>query len=723
MPSKLRKLVEHPMTAWVVLALSFLITALAWWVSSRALEERQLDRFTSTSKDLTSAIQNRLETYAMLLRAGTAMFDAHTEISRQEWAVFVDHLNLSENYPGIQGIGYSAVVKSVEKEAFIAKIRAEGFPDFSITPSLSGDQTAIQYLEPFDWRNRRAFGFDMTSEQTRRTAMEAARDTGEPQLTARVILKQEVTTDVQFGFLMYYPVYDQKQQTQSLESKQKALLGFVYSPFRIRDFVDGILSHAQQNISYRIYDDNSLTEEHLLFSTVDKPHNQLTQVQALQFGQRTWLVQTFANASYLAEGDVDRPMIIAIGGVLIDLFLFLSIATIANRKKQVELLAQQITKDLAIKTEQAETAAKTKSHFLANMSHELRTPITAILGFSELGSAQANADKAHHYFSHIHYSGQHLLSLVSDIIDFSHLESGKVTLNSHPFFAQHTIQNIQHIFHHKAVEKGLILQITTNTLAPAYLGDEGRIKQILINLLDNAIKFTREGYVHLDIQAQTITETQQRLTFSVTDTGVGMSMEHIQMLFQAFQQADISNTRQFGGTGLGLAICNRLVQLLGGNRLEVSSILNKGSRFSFAIPLQLSAPPVSAPLDALLSFSRTLHILLVDDNFMNQLITKDQLTTLGADVTIANNGQEAVELAKQTSFDFILMDIQMPIMDGYEATRAIRLFNKKTPIVAHTAAALIEDKEKALAAGMNDHLSKPVTHQQFYDTLSKWVAV
>ena len=730
MTLKLRRIIEHPLTAWLVLLLSFVITALAWWVSSQALEQRQVDRFESESKDLTAAIQQRLHAYEMLLRAGSSFFDASTEVTREDWKIFVNKLDLQKNYPGIQGMGYTALVRSENKTAFIDHIRSEGFPDFTIKPLLDGDQTSIQYLEPFDWRNQRAFGFDMMSETTRQHALEKARDTGEAQLTARVILKQESTTDVQFGFLMYYPVYHQGQPITTPEERQLALQGFVYSPFRIKDFLSGVLGQVQQNIDYRIFDDVQTNDDHILFNSLGEVQSlsTLTSEQQLSFGQETWTIQTFANASYLSENETNQPIVIAISGILIDLFLFLSIAAIAQRKQEVELLAKEITKDLKLKTIQAESASRAKSEFLANISHEIRTPINGILGHSELGKDEKNHQKIQQHFSEIQNSGQLLLGIVNDILDFSSLESGNFHITKQPFYLYSLIEALHNMFSTLSRDKGLQLRITKpTTLANHVLGDEARIKQVLINLLANAIKFTNNGTVTLEIQAENLKENQQVITFSVVDTGIGMTEAHIKELFQAFHQIDNSTNRQFGGAGLGLVISNRLVQAMGAPAIYVKSTLGIGSCFSFTIPLEIYTQPKleiehqPTAKEEQKSLHIRANILLVDDNLINLQVTQAILLLLGVTITLAKNGKEAVEKLQQDNFDFIFMDIQMPIMNGYEATQAIRAFNQTIPIIALTAAALIEDKEKALASGMNDHLSKPVNKQMLQDSLTKWL--
>lgn len=736
----LRKLIEHPLTAWMVLFASFVITALAWWISSNSVKQRQQDRFVLESQDLSTAIETRLHAYQMLLRSTAGLFYTNETVSRHDWQVFVAQLELSKNYPGIQGLGFNAFVKAEDKANFIERIRAEGFPEFTIQPLREGDQTAIQFLEPFDWRNQRALGFDTMSEPKRRVAMEQARDTGKAQLTGRIILKQEATQDVQFGFLMFQPIYArQMTEADGVEARRAHLMGYVSAPFRIKDFLEGVLGGVQKDIHFRIYDTDQRDDDHLLFdSAINTPLlSNFQNTHFIRLGERIWTIETLANEFYINDDPIDQSIIIAIGGILIDLFLFMSIASIAKRKQEAEAMARIMTKDLALKTEIAETASRAKSNFLANMSHELRTPINGILGHSELGMSEANPTRNQRYFEHFQHiqaSGHLLLGIVNDILDFSSIESGDFHLTHKLFSMNDLLNDLTQIFSLSAQEKGLTLIINApqeNTLV--YLGDEMRIKQVLSNLLSNAIKFTHQGSVVLSAHKQSWQNDQCLWMFSVQDTGIGMLDTQREQLFQAFHQADNSSKRAFDGVGLGLVISDRLVQALGGEAIQVSSELGKGSCFYFSIPLKVQQTPTT---DSIMSsvkrkeintdpriFLHPIRILIVDDNKINQCVVTALLERLELtlEISIAENGLVAVEKAQQEHFDVIFMDIQMPIMDGYEATQAIRQFNPTIPIIALTAATMIEDKKKALSAGMNDHLSKPVNGQTLHQALLQWV--
>jgi len=417
----------------------------------------------------------------------------------------------------------------------------------------------------------------------------------------------------------------------------------------------------------------------------------------------------------------DKPF--SLTGAIIDI-TDLKMAEI-NALEKEELMRQA--------KERAESASQFKTRFLSNMSHEIRTPINAILGFTRILQKQNLTKEQKEHLKNISTSGELLLKLIGNILDISKIEEGKVVLIHKVFHLKENIRSSINPFKHIAAEKGLQFHLSIDENIPDYLiGDSSRISQILINLIGNAIKFTSKGDISVSVVLTDSNIDRCSVEFSITDTGIGIDPANQKYIFESFTQADESIQVQYGGSGLGLSIVREIVRLMGSDVYITSPVYNTsqsegyGSRFHFTLTFDISetkSEDHSSRNIQILPFTNPVHILVAEDNQMNQILAAFTLDSLGCTYEIVENGDLAVRLLSEKSFDLILMDVQMPVCDGIQATKRIREHNTSIPIIGLTANVFQQEVDICLDAGMNDHMGKPYTEEQLYASIRKWLFI
>jgi signal transduction histidine kinase len=704
----------------VVLFITLLLTVGGTSLVLRTSRARDEQRFESTAAETRHLIEIRINTYIELLRAGAALFGASDSVSHDEFHAFVDGLQLTGRYRGIQGIGYATRVPRNQVE------RLGVWP-----PGTRPEYTAIVYLEPEDDRNLRAMGYDMFADPIRRSAMERARDTGQPAASGKVTLVQEGDDDKpQPGFLIYVPVYDNRLPKATLEERRAALVGWVYSAFRVDDLFSSILGADRTGpVGFEVFD-ASPSPGSLLFSHQPEmppsPHDPLSVQHAVNVGGREWIIH-FTGAQH---ADGATPIWLApaafFAGTTLSVALFAITYWQYRARVAAERHAEQLrrSEDALRQSEsqlrrlvvlerearsEAQRADRAKDEFLATLSHELRTPLNAILGWvTMLRTGRVGEERRSGALDVIERNARAQARLIEDLLDVSRIVTGKVRLDVQPLHVGPIVQTAVDALRPGAEVKRVHLHVHIDPAAGYVMGDAARLQQVAWNLLSNAIKFTpQDGHVYLEVA-----EHDGTLELRVRDTGVGIPADFLPHVFERFRQADSSTTRAHSGVGLGLAIVRHLVELHGGSITAHSDGDGKGAQFVVRLPLADRATAIDAPGDDRQAVDLDgMRVLVVDDDADARDMLLADLISCGAVALGAATAADAMTTLLGRQVDVIVCDIGLPGIDGYEMMRRVRGMTGslgRVPAIALTAYVGADDRERALDAGYQMHLPKPV---------------
>jgi signal transduction histidine kinase/AmiR/NasT family two-component response regulator len=716
--------------AWLVLLSGLSVTAASTVYVALTARSQARVRFGAAVQDVTTALLGRLENDVALLRAGSALFATSGGVSRQEFQRFAEQLELHQRFRGVQGVGFSRRVRASERRRIESEMRRLGLRDFRIWPAEPSDGLldTILFIEPLDVRNRRALGFNMFSEEVRRTAMLAAAREARPVASGRVTLVQEgPDSREQGGFLVFMPVYRGGSIPDDPAARIRALEGFVYSPFRVGDLVDSVLDAEQRaRLVVQIYDGSAVAQNSILFDStrgvVTPTVADLTRIEPLDIQGRRWTMVIAAQPSFGHGNRLTVPLLLAFG-LIVSFALF----ALTRAEARARALTEASAAELRRSEEELQAASRAKDEFLATLSHELRTPLNAILGWTRmLRMGHVDESRGAAALQVIERNARALARLVEDLLDMSRVVTGKLRLDLRSVALNPIVEEALATVRPAADAKGITVVWTPDPDVGWIVAAPDRLHQVFWNLLSNAIKFTPAGG-RVDVATS---RGPGEVVVTVRDTGRGISAEFLPHVFERFRQADSTSTRSHAGVGLGLAIVRHLVELHGGAISVASEGLDKGAVFTARFPVRGIAPQEPPSRTAVVTTGLAerrlslagLRVLVVDDEEDARVLVEHALDGEAALVQTAASAASALVYLRDHEVDVVISDLAMPGEDGYTLLRHVRASDlsrvRTLPVVALTAYARADDRSRALAAGFQAFISKPVDLDELIATIA-----
>jgi len=669
----------------------------------------------------------------------------HPDTSREQFNSFV--YSLTQNSNTLKAMSWNPLISQKEKSAHEIQLAEIYQRKMSIRGKPLANNDSIVYVKVIspEEENVKALGFNIYSNPSRKNTLDSTMVNYQPQATPIIQLVQSFKKEP--AFLLFFPVFEQPKP--EIQMNDRKLMGFATGVFLAEKIIANAINETQQKLfHFEVFEQNKAKS---FTSNTQKNPPKLKDINkhfshVFDVAGQSWYIHLSVNKGYLNQQQHQDFLQFFLLLVIISITIIASLLLMNNRQLRLNNLVEERTNSLNMAMQEAKYANKAKSQFLANMSHEIRTPMNSVLGFAQLAKVSNDLDEIKSYLQHIDISSDLLLHIVNNILDISKIESEKLFLTNEEFDLHTVLHRIYSLFEVEASNKNLTWHLNDNIPAAIFfLGDQTRIEQILMNLCGNAMKFTQSGGVSLTADLLKVTENKAHISLKVTDTGIGIAKDRIDKLFKPFTQADDSTSRDFGGTGLGLTIAKKLSQLMAGD-ITIDSIEGMGTTFKFScwLPLTQTIPKVvERESDAFQRLSKQqeqnkadnfeaevtanacmddltkLRILVAEDNRINQKLIKTVLTKLGIAPVIVENGQLAIDHLQKEPIDIILMDCQMPVLDGYQATEQIRAMSEfaDLPIIALTADVDTRSKERAMSLGFTKHLAKPINIEQLTSCL------
>ncbi|MEM9373358.1 MAG: ATP-binding protein [Planctomycetota bacterium] len=704
--------------------------------------ERTEQNLAMVGEDIVHEIEEAFGRYAQLLDLAQRYYESTDRLDASKWAWFAQGLEQNPDVPDLVGLAFVARVEPWNTDRFVQEQRANGRPAFRIFQPEHHDnrnhgdtQYVITYHEPAS-RNREVWGLDLASNMANRAIYDESIVVQRPQLSNAIRLHQKPFSD-SVGTVMCTPVHNITHDHHGMPSRG-AQVGWVALPINVSAVFDSIWDDWWDGFGIEVHANRPGTDPVLWHRWPVSEEEIVRARDAFPSGERT--IDLYGNemsirwtpvTAALGKPNMVPANTVLIGGGVITALISAVGLSVTRTRARALRIARDMTvtlreseakqRDLASKAERANLA---KTEFLANMSHEIRTPMTAILGYSDILDERMASPADREPINAIRRAGEHLLLIINDVLDLSKIEAGRYAIESREVELASVIEDALAGFRPKARERGVALALNMANEVPRHLQtDAFRLHQILINLIGNALKFTSEGTITL-----TVSYAGERLSIAVADTGIGIDPDHIDRIFQPFEQADNSATRQHEGTGLGLAISRKLAGMLGGN-IVVESEQGVGSTFTVTIHappapetawsrvlgIQGDEPSPTKPADSL-----TGRVLLAEDGVDNQRLISYFLKQAGLEVDVVNNGREAIErLQCSDVYDIFITDMQMPIMDGYTTVSCLREMGNEIPTLALTAHAMAGARERCMAVGCDDYEPKPIDRASLIATVGR----